>query len=212
MINEILIKRSGKYDNLYRTVDYLWPLVPGRMVKHFLELKIKPGNAIDLGCGDGKNLIFLEKSGWIVDGVDVSHIAIEKAKKRLYNSQIHLKGKLINQDVLDYEYIENKYKLVVAYGLFHCLDNEQLSFLMNRIRCSLVSEGYLVFAVFNDEIPLPENHFTGELYLRNKYYMLNELKDWLPIKIEFGKIEENHYPLVGYHTHSLTWGIFKKPA
>ena len=40
------------------------------------------GHALDLACGAGRNAIFLAQRGWTVDAVDISAIALERARDR----------------------------------------------------------------------------------------------------------------------------------
>ena len=41
---------------------------------------LKPGSALDLGCGRGQNAIWLARNGWRVGGVDWSPTAIEESR------------------------------------------------------------------------------------------------------------------------------------
>lgn len=209
-MNQTVKQKTGKYDTLYQSEGYLWPLRPGRMVKKIVDFGIKPGRALDLGCGDGKNLIFLAKNGWNVDGIDISQVAIEKAKKRSEEFSLSQHVNLTTKDVLEYDYYENTYDLIVSYGLCHCLDDVQMYYIMPKILSTIKPNGYFVFAIFNDELPIPQNHKTEELFLRNKHFIIDFLADLKPIELMSGEITENHLPKVGTHKHSLTWGIFQK--
>ncbi|UJA21645.1 class I SAM-dependent methyltransferase [Thermoleophilia bacterium SCSIO 60948] len=40
---------------------------------------IAPGSALELGCGEGANAIWLATQGWTVTGVDVSEVALDRA-------------------------------------------------------------------------------------------------------------------------------------
>ena len=42
---------------------------------------LKPGRALDIGCGTGGNAVWLAKQGWQVTAVDYSVVAIEKGKR-----------------------------------------------------------------------------------------------------------------------------------
>lgn len=44
--------------------------MPHDNIKKFVEMKTKTGNAIDLGCGAGRDTIFLIKNNWNVTAID----------------------------------------------------------------------------------------------------------------------------------------------
>ena len=44
--------------------------LPNIMTKKFINMHIKPENAIDLGCGAGRDTIYLIKNGWNVLAID----------------------------------------------------------------------------------------------------------------------------------------------
>jgi 2-polyprenyl-3-methyl-5-hydroxy-6-metoxy-1,4-benzoquinol methylase len=43
---------------------------------------LEPGTALDLGCGQGRNALWLAKLGFTVTGLDLSPVAIEQARAR----------------------------------------------------------------------------------------------------------------------------------
>ena len=43
---------------------------PNYIVKKFIELNIGPGNAVELGCGAGRDTTYLIKKGWNVLAID----------------------------------------------------------------------------------------------------------------------------------------------
>lgn len=42
---------------------------------------VKPGNALDLGCGEGGDSLWLAENGWMVTGVDISETALARARE-----------------------------------------------------------------------------------------------------------------------------------
>ena len=45
-------------------------VMPHENVKKFIETEKKTGSAIDLGCGAGRDTVFLIKNGWKVTAID----------------------------------------------------------------------------------------------------------------------------------------------
>src|SRR3990172_7902002 len=55
-----------------------------------------PGNAIDIGCGTGTNVITLAQAGWQVTGVDFAPHAIKIAKRKV--SRAGIQAELLERD------------------------------------------------------------------------------------------------------------------
>lgn len=51
---------------------------------------LDPGDALDLGCGDGRNAVWLAESGWSVTGVDVSPVGLRYARRRAAMSEVEI--------------------------------------------------------------------------------------------------------------------------
>jgi SAM-dependent methyltransferase len=59
--------------------DAMWSGRPnGRLVAEVEGLP--PGRALDVGCGEGADAIWLARHGWSVTGVDVSQVAVDRAR------------------------------------------------------------------------------------------------------------------------------------
>jgi SAM-dependent methyltransferase len=198
------------YDHLYCCTDLLWPAKPGRMVRRAAE-HLSAGRALDLGCGDGKNLIFLERLGWHVDAVDISGLALAAAQRRLATEHMRLRGKLWRADAVHVKVHPESYDLVIAYGLYHCLDDERVLALQAVVSSCLRPGGLFAFAAFNDELPLPSTHFSMPVYLRARDHIFSIASGWQTCAHEVGTIRECHLPVLAEHEHSLTWALLRKP-
>src|SRR5256885_1058452 len=87
---------------------------------------VPAGRAFDVGCGDGKNLVYLERLGWTVDGLDISAVAVAAARRRLIQESVEPRGTLWIADSAHTTFIHSSYDLVVCYGLYHCLNDDDL--------------------------------------------------------------------------------------
>ncbi len=67
------------WDERYAAHEPVWSgKVNQRLVEQTAHLQ--PGDAIDIGCGEGGDAVWLAQQGWTVTAVDVSAIVIDKAR------------------------------------------------------------------------------------------------------------------------------------
>ncbi|MGW2330034.1 class I SAM-dependent methyltransferase [Streptomyces sp. NPDC001700] len=66
------------WDDMYRSADQIMSGNPnGVLVTEVTDLV--PGRALDIGCGEGADAIWLARRGWQVTATDISHTAVERA-------------------------------------------------------------------------------------------------------------------------------------
>lgn len=66
------------WDEKYSSRPKMWSGEPNpQLVAEAADLA--PGEALDLGCGEGADAIWLAARGWAVTGLDVSAVALERA-------------------------------------------------------------------------------------------------------------------------------------
>lgn len=72
-----------EWDERYRTAQKWEDLSPepSRLLKEWAE-KWRPGRALDLACGAGRNAAYLASLGWDVTGVDGAPSALESLQRR----------------------------------------------------------------------------------------------------------------------------------
>ncbi len=92
--------------------------------------------ALDVGCGTGKYLKFLQARGFKTDGIDSSEIAVEMAKKLLSDKSI-----ILYADMFVSKIHHNKYDLIVSIGTIHHGTKDQIKNLINKIYESIVNNG-----------------------------------------------------------------------
>ena len=73
--------QADEWDDRYRERDdSLWSGRPnGRLVAEVSELS--PGRALDVGCGEGADAIWLAQQGWTITAIDVSDVAVGRARE-----------------------------------------------------------------------------------------------------------------------------------
>jgi SAM-dependent methyltransferase len=100
----------------------------------------KPGAALDIAMGQGRNAVFLASQGWKVTGVDISDEGIRIAKDNATKQKLKLDT--VEQDITKYDLGENKWDLVT---LIYAGSDDAL---LERIKPSVKKGGLVVIEYF----------------------------------------------------------------
>lgn len=105
------------YSNRSKPCPFFVPYPDESLAQWFDEGLIHPGQAIDIGCGNGRNAIFLARHGFSVEAVDVSETAIEWARERAAQADVVVT--LMQASVFAIDLRLAKYDLVCDSGCYH---------------------------------------------------------------------------------------------
>lgn len=130
------------YTDRERPVPFFAAKPDENLVSYLDRGLLRPGRALDLGCGPGRNAAHLAAAGFTVDAVDLSPAAIEWARERTADVRF-LCGDAFTMDLGEHEY-----DLVYDSGCFHHLTpHRRVSYLSLLDRC-LKPGGHLGLACF----------------------------------------------------------------
>ena len=101
------------WDAMYRSRPKVWSGQPNAQLMAEVS-GLNPGSALDLGCGEGADAIWLTQRGWSVTGVDVSAVALERAAAHAADAGCRIEW--IRQDLVDW-IPDQQYDLVSAQFL-----------------------------------------------------------------------------------------------
>lgn len=85
------------------------------------ERALPPGSALDLGCGTGRDAVYLATHGWQVTGVDLVPQALDRAARRSAAAGVAVRwvqGDIGAPDSLD---LGHDHTLLIDLGCFHGL-------------------------------------------------------------------------------------------
>lgn len=103
------------WDDMYRSRPRVWSGRPNpQLVAETAGLE--PGTALDLGCGEGADALWLAEQGWTVTAVDVSAVALERAEQHAAGSAARNRITWLQRD-LDAWAPEEQFDLVSAQFL-----------------------------------------------------------------------------------------------
>jgi SAM-dependent methyltransferase len=134
----------------------------------------KPGKALDIGMGQGRNSLFLAALGWDVTGFDISEVGVKQAQAEAQKRGLKLNAAVGDVDKFDYG--KDRWDLVLGMYM-----HEYLTRNADKVMASLKSGGILVVEGIHRDVN--KNNLQGERYGHRS----NELP-----KV-FGKLRVVHY-------------------
>ncbi len=131
--------KQARWDKRYAETDLVWSATPNKTVEE-LVTGLEPGRALDLGCGEGRNSIWLAKQGWQVDALDFSAVGLDKARQLALDQGVTVDWQQADVSAL---IPDHKYDLVLAVFLHTSPAERQawLSAAINRV----AEAGYFLY-------------------------------------------------------------------
>ena len=166
-------------------------------VRKFIELNVEPGNAVDIGCGAGRDTVCLIKKGWNVLAIDIENVESLITSKL---SEKELKQFKFSRQKFEYIELEKNNLIVANFSLSFCNKNN-FKKLWDKINDSMLKEGYFVGNFFgvNDEWKKTKVEMT----FLSKLQVIELFKGFKII--EFKEVEKDDFTGLGNMKH---WHIF----
>jgi tellurite methyltransferase len=129
------------WDSVFNTRTYVFGKNPANFLRDNVD-KLPVGRALDIAMGEGRNAVFLAKKGFRVDGVDISEVALRKAKRLAQETQVQINA--ISADLNHYVVKPETYDLIININYL------QRS-LIPQIKKGLKKGGVVVFESYTVE-------------------------------------------------------------
>jgi SAM-dependent methyltransferase len=146
------------WDARYREVNRIWSGNPNvALVAEVGDLP--PGRALDLGCGEGADAVWLARNGWQVTAVDISGVALQRAAEHAAAAGVSVDFQRHN---LEQTFPDGEFDLVSAQFLHFWaeFDREKI---LRRAAAAVSRGGVLLIEGHMDHGPFPhegkEIHF-----------------------------------------------------
>lgn len=88
------------WNDIYSRPDSVVNPYPNRFLADVVQ-GVKPGRALDIGMGQGRNAVYLASQGWDVTGVDISEKGLDLAKEQAKRHNVAINAVLSNFDAFD---------------------------------------------------------------------------------------------------------------
>jgi tellurite methyltransferase len=197
------------WNSAYRDKDA--PSVFGSPSEEICSLVAKlrgEATVLDLGCGDGRNALFLLEQGFHVTAVDVSGSAIEKLCHRAGHNRERLATHV--SDAREFR-LGGPYDLIVAHGLLHLIPREDWTRLVKALQQQTAPLGYNVVAVLTDALPPPADLEPFMLGLFREGELLDQYAGWA-VELHRSYVLHDEHPGGVRHRHPVNKIVAQKPA
>jgi SAM-dependent methyltransferase len=154
MLDALLESRDGAWwDEFFarppRPIPFLVDWHDENLAEWFGGGLLTPGRVLELGCGHGRNAVYLASLGCSVDAVDFSALAIGEARKRAEQA-----GCLVNfwcSSIFDAGFPDGSYDLVYDSGCFHHLPPHRRKSYVELVHRVLKPDGSYGLVCFRPE-------------------------------------------------------------
>jgi SAM-dependent methyltransferase len=160
---------AGWWDEFYadrsRAVPFFAAKPDENLVSYLDQGRLVPGRALDLGCGPGRNAIWLARAGFEVDAVDLSPAALAWAAERAREAGVQVR--FVNGDAFSVQ-LPGGYDLVYDSGCLHHLPPHRRVSYLALLDQVLVPAGHLgltCFATGQMGSELPDDQFYRDGHL-----------------------------------------------
>jgi SAM-dependent methyltransferase len=117
------------------------------LVEVAIDGRIEPCKAITLGCGTGRETIYLAKKDFDVIGVDFSRTAIKKARRNAKAAGIEVR--FFVDDLTDLQTVEGTYDLVTDFGALNDMSQKSRDLYIENVLPLTHEDSYYLMFCFD---------------------------------------------------------------
>jgi len=134
---------AERFNRLYAGPSNLFHTAPNAFLARTVN-GLKPGRALDVAMGQGRNSVFLAKEGWEVTGYDVADTGLAAARAAAEKAGVRIRAVHASHD--DFAFGREQWDLIVM--TYTLADMENAAFLQ-RVKDSLRPGGIVVVEQMN---------------------------------------------------------------
>ncbi|HWL24611.1 MAG TPA: methyltransferase domain-containing protein [Ureibacillus sp.] len=167
LLDSLLREPKEFWDTFYQDKERNIPFFcdqPDEHLVKYIEM-IKPRNVLEIGCGNGRNAIYLAQKGCTVTAVDISQEAIDWAKEQA--DEHHVTIQFICENLFNLDLESQQFDYIYDSGCFHHLAPHRRVSYIQFINKYLKNNGYFSISAFR------ENGKYGGSALSDKQYYID---------------------------------------
>ncbi|MDX8345832.1 class I SAM-dependent methyltransferase [Rossellomorea sp. YZS02] len=150
MLDSLLRDPSLFWDEFYSDRDKKVPIFKNtpdeNLVSYLQKGIVKSGKVLDLGCGAGRNAIYLAENGFEVHAVDISKVSLDWAKER--SDERGLAITYFHENIFELNVQKGEYDFIYDSGCFHHLAPHRRITYIELLKRGLKENGHFGITCF----------------------------------------------------------------
>lgn len=135
------------YEDRNKEIPFFKVKGPDENLVSYFENGLLPKRVLEIGCGPGRNAIYLAKKGCAVDAIDISQNALSWARERAISENVDIN--LYHSSLFEFEVERHTYDFIYDCGLFHHLAPHRRLSYVETIKKALKVGGHFGLVCFN---------------------------------------------------------------
>lgn len=181
---------------------------PNGTIKEFEHLLKKQSNILEVGCGEGQNVLYLTEQGYCnIDAFDISEAGIAKLKKQCKIK--HLNMNAFVDDLTTYSF-DKKYDWIMSFATLCFVEKSAWKQFISRAKENTNADGIHIMHIFTDTVPASPDIAPFAIGLAKENEMKEMYGDWKILQFQSYTFEDEH-PNVPKHMHAVNKIVAQKP-
>lgn len=152
MLDDLLEKRTNEwwdkfYVNRSKQVPFFKNVPDENLISYFDRKLLNGQRALDIGCGNGRNSIYIAKQEFEVKGIDFSKNAIEWAKEVSKDQALDID--FLCQSIFDFQDVVESFDFIYDSGCLHHIKPHRRSQYLENVSKYLKPDGHFAMVCFN---------------------------------------------------------------
>lgn len=181
---------------------------PNPTIIEMMHLFDKEWNILDVGCGEGKNDIYLAMNGFKnIDAFDISEAGIAKLKR--VSEKVNVSINAYVQDLCQYKFSKN-YDLVMTHGTLHFVTKKDWYKFIYSAKEHTNPNGIHIVQIFTNNLPATTDIAPYVKGMADEGEIDKLYHDWEIIQTKSYTFDDEH-PGVPKHKHASNKIVTRKP-
>lgn len=172
------------YERWYASEDYYWGTEPAAFCDELIALRPHPGavSVLDIGCGEGKDAVYMAQKGYRVSAFDITENGIRKTRRLAAERGVAIDAWV--DDINTFE-TERTFDIVYSTGTLQYLSEANKRPFFGKIERIVNPHGIVYFNVFVEKpfLALPPDWDLEEKMWRPGE-LFTCLPDWKVLRVD----------------------------